>query len=63
MITAASFTMPISMGLVIGSFAWSSSVAARPSQNCVALNIAFRTVGLFRCVRSFGAATPSASGL
>jgi hypothetical protein len=61
--TSSPFFCPISMGFVIGSFACSSSVAARPSQNWVALKSAFVTVGLFRCVRCFGAATPSASGL
>ena len=36
------------MGFVIGSFACVSSVAERPSQNCVAPNIALRIVGAFR---------------
>src|SRR5205809_935171 len=47
----------------MGSFACSSSDGARPSQNCVALNIAFSTVGLLRCGRWAGAATPSGTGL
>src|SRR4029077_10985228 len=55
--------LSISIGFRIGSFACSSSDGARPSQNCVALNIALRTVGLLRLPRSFGAVTPSASGL
>ena len=42
---------PISMGFKMGSFACSSSVGARPSQNCVALNMALSTVGALRCPR------------
>ena len=60
--TSSGAFCPISMGFRIGSFACSSSVGARPSQNWVALNMAFTTVGLLRCGRSFGAATPSGSG-
>src|SRR5437016_240288 len=54
---------PISIGFRMGSFACSSSDGARPSQNWVALNIALSTVGLLRCGRWAGAATPSGTGL
>src|SRR6266851_396940 len=39
---------PISLGLAMGSAACSSSVFTRPSQNCVLLWSAFRTVGELR---------------
>src|SRR6266851_4926589 len=39
---------PISLGLAMGSAACSSSVFTRPSQNCVLLWSALRTVGSFR---------------
>src|SRR5512132_2077616 len=40
--------MPISTGFTIGPFACSSSVAARPSQNCTGRYAAFHTVGAER---------------
>ena len=39
---------PISTGLTIGPPACSVRSAARPSQNCAVLNVAFRTVGELR---------------
>src|SRR5512139_3809554 len=47
-ITASRLAMPISIGLTGGPLAWSSSVAARPSQNCAEWNAAFQTVGALR---------------
>src|ERR1700761_3458464 len=46
--TSAPDFWPISTGLRIGHLAWSSRVAARPSQNSLAWNMAFSTVGLLR---------------
>src|SRR5438874_5242015 len=45
---ASTFGCPISLGLTIGNPACSSSVLARPSQNCVLLYRAFRIVGALR---------------
>jgi hypothetical protein len=45
---ACRFGCPISLGLTIGNPACSSSVLARPSQNCVLLYRAFRMVGALR---------------
>src|SRR5215217_979346 len=59
--TASGEGMAISTGFRMGSFAWSSSVEARPSQNCEALKSALSTVGLLRM--PFWPFTPSDTGL